>query len=61
MARWINTRARRDARRLGVPIFSLRTVGECSAIRRGLAPRRRPGQAQYGCHPWRLTGPRRHG
>ena len=32
MARWINTRARRDARRLGVPLVFLQAVNECNMI-----------------------------
>ena len=32
LARWINARARHDARRLGVPSVFLQAVGECSAI-----------------------------
>eukprot|EP00959_Pyramimonas_sp_CCMP1952_P215593 4509988-Pyramimonas_sp.AAC.1 len=32
LAMWINTRARRDARRLGVPFVFLQAVDECSAV-----------------------------
>ncbi|CAK0887182.1 unnamed protein product [Prorocentrum cordatum] len=32
LARWINTRARRDARRLGVPLVFLQAVDECGTI-----------------------------
>ena len=32
LARWINTRARRDARRLGVPLVFLQAVDECNTI-----------------------------
>ena len=31
LAKWINARARRDARRLGVPLVSLQAVDECNA------------------------------